>query len=81
MGVVRDLGQRFSESDLRGDPIGVLGMDGYAESGPLVQERDVQPGSADFEQVLALAARVLAQDRHLVSSIPGVQESHVLGAL
>ena len=25
VGVVRDLDQRFSESDLRGDPIGVLG--------------------------------------------------------
>jgi GNAT superfamily N-acetyltransferase len=54
--------------------------DGDTEPGLLVQVRDVQPGTADFEQVLALAARVLAQDRHLVSSVPGVQESRVLGA-
>lgn len=45
-----------------------------------MQVRDVQPGSADFEKVLSLAARVLAQDRYLVSSVPDVQESHVLGA-
>jgi hypothetical protein len=48
--------------------------------GPVVQVRDVQPGTADFEQVLALAALVLAQDRYLASSVPGVQESPVLGA-
>src|SRR5580704_10494813 len=54
--------------------------DGDTEPGLLVQVRDVQPGSADFEQVLALAARVLAQDRYLVSSVPSVQESRVLGA-
>jgi GNAT superfamily N-acetyltransferase len=54
--------------------------DGDTEPGLLVQVRDVQHGSADFEQVLALAARVLAQDRHLLSSVPGVQESRVLGA-
>jgi hypothetical protein len=51
--------------------------DGDTEPGLLVQVRDVQPGSADFEQVLALAARVLAQDRYLVSSVPSVQESRV----
>lgn len=45
-----------------------------------MQVSDVQPGTAQFEQVLALAARVLAQDRHLASSVPHVQESHVLGA-
>ena len=54
--------------------------DGDTEPGLLVQVRDVQPGSADFEQVLALAARVLAQDRYLVSSVPSAQESRVLGA-
>jgi predicted TPR repeat methyltransferase len=52
--------------------------DGNAES--LVQVTDVQPGTAEFERVLALAAQVLAQDRHLISSVPDVQESHVLGA-
>jgi hypothetical protein len=53
-----------------------------SDTGPRlpVQVRDVQPGSADFGQVLALAARVLAQDRHLVSSVRGAQESRVLGA-
>jgi hypothetical protein len=45
------------------------------ESALPVQVKDVQPGTADFEQVLALAAQVLAQDRHLVSNVPGVQES------
>jgi GNAT superfamily N-acetyltransferase len=54
--------------------------DGDTEPGLRVQVREVQPGTADFEQVLALAALVLAQDRYLVSSVPGVQESHVLGA-
>jgi ribosomal protein S18 acetylase RimI-like enzyme len=54
--------------------------DGDTEPVMLVQVKDVQPGTADFEQVLALAARVLAQDRYLVSSVPGVQESRVLGA-
>jgi GNAT superfamily N-acetyltransferase len=54
--------------------------DDDAETGLLVKVKDVQPGTADFEPVLALAARVLAQDRYLVWSVPGVQESHVLGA-
>ena len=52
--------------------------DGNVES--LVQVTDVQPGTAKFGRVLALAAQVLAQDRHLISSVPDVQESHVLGA-
>jgi GNAT superfamily N-acetyltransferase len=54
--------------------------DGDTEPVLLVQVKDVQAGTADFEQVLALAAQVLAQDRYLVSSVPGVQESRVLGA-
>lgn len=54
--------------------------DGGTEPGQLVQVKDVQPGTADFGQVLALAAQVLGQDRYLVSSVPGVQESGVLGA-
>lgn len=45
-----------------------------------VQVREVQPGTAGFEQVLILAARVLAQDRYLTSRFPHAQESHVLGA-
>jgi ribosomal protein S18 acetylase RimI-like enzyme len=36
--------------------------------------------TARFERVLALAAQVLAQDRHLTSDFPAVQESYVLGA-
>jgi hypothetical protein len=45
-----------------------------------VQVREVQPGTAGFELVLALAARVLAQDRYLVSRFSHARESHVLGA-
>ena len=44
------------------------------------QVREVQPGTAGFELVLALAARVLAQDRYLVSRFSHARESHVLGA-
>jgi GNAT superfamily N-acetyltransferase len=53
-----------------------------ASSGPglRVQVREVQPGTAGFELVLALAARVLAQDRYLVSRFSHARESHVLGA-
>jgi GNAT superfamily N-acetyltransferase len=54
--------------------------DGQAEPRFAVQVKEVQPGTADFELVLVLAARVLAQDRHLTSSFPDAQESHVLGA-
>ena len=42
--------------------------------------REVQAGTAGFDLVLALAARVLTQDRHLASHFPHAQESHVLGA-
>jgi GNAT superfamily N-acetyltransferase len=45
-----------------------------------VQVREVQQGTAGFEQVLTVAARVLAQDRYLTSRLPHAQESHVLGA-
>ena len=45
-----------------------------------MQVREVQPGTAGFELVLALAARVLAQDRYLVSRFSHARESHVLGA-
>lgn len=54
--------------------------DGDTESGLLVQVKDAQPGTADFGQPFVLAAQVLAQDRYLVSSVPGGQESRVLGA-
>ena len=42
--------------------------------------REVRPGTADFGPVLALAARVLAQDRHLASRLPHALESHVIAA-
>lgn len=45
-----------------------------------VRVREVQPGTAGFELALALAARVLDQDRHLASRFPYAQESHVLAA-
>jgi len=41
---------------------------------------EVQPGTARFDEVLGLAARVLAQDRHLTSSFPAAQDSHVVAA-
>jgi ribosomal protein S18 acetylase RimI-like enzyme len=41
---------------------------------------EVLPETERFEGVLELAARVLAQDRHLTSALPAAQESHVLGA-
>ena len=50
------------------------------ERGRQVQVLEVQPGTAHFEQVLILAARVLAQDRYLASRIPHALESHVLAA-
>ena len=56
-------------------------MDDHAdEPGRQVQVLEVQPGTAHFEQVLILAARVLAQDRYLASRIPHALESHVLAA-
>ena len=45
-----------------------------------VQVAEAAPGTAQFDAVLDLAARVLAQDRHLTASLPMAQESHVLGA-
>ena len=53
---------------------------GDARPGLPVQVKGVQPGTAGFEAVLALAARVLAQDRYLTSHFPDSLESHVLGA-
>jgi hypothetical protein len=54
--------------------------DGNAGPRLPVQVKDVQPGTAGFEPVLALAARVRAQDRYLTWHFPDVLESHVLGA-
>lgn len=54
--------------------------DGRVEPGLAVHVKEVQPGTADFETVLVLATRILAQDRYLTSSFPDAQESHVLGA-
>jgi GNAT superfamily N-acetyltransferase len=54
--------------------------DAKAAESQLVQVAEVQPGTARFDSVLGLAARVLAQDRHLTSGFPAAQESHVLGA-
>ena len=56
-------------------------MDDRADApGRQVQVLDAQPGTAHFEQVLILAARVLAQDRYLSSRVPQALESHVLAA-
>jgi hypothetical protein len=45
-----------------------------------IQVTEVQIGTARFDAMLGLAARVLGQDRHLTSDLPAAQESHVLGA-
>jgi GNAT superfamily N-acetyltransferase len=54
--------------------------EGDARPGLPVQVMGVQPGTAGFGLVLALAARVLAQDRYLTRHFPDALESHVLGA-
>jgi GNAT superfamily N-acetyltransferase len=54
--------------------------EGDARPGRPVQVKDVRPGTAGFGLVLALAARVLAQDRYLTRHFPDALESHVLGA-
>jgi GNAT superfamily N-acetyltransferase len=51
-----------------------------ARSEMLVRVAEVQPGTTRFDTVVGLAAGVLGQDRHLTSSFPVAQESHVLGA-
>ena len=53
---------------------------GDARPGLPVQVKGVRPGTAGFGLVLALAARVLAQDRYLTWHFPDALESHVLGA-
>jgi GNAT superfamily N-acetyltransferase len=54
--------------------------DAEAWAEPLIHVAEVQTGTAAFDAVLGLAARVLAQDRHLISDLPAAQESHVVGA-
>ena len=54
--------------------------EGEPRAGLPVQVKGVQPGTAGFEAVLALAARVLTQDRYLTWHFPDALESHVLGA-
>ena len=54
--------------------------EGDARPGLPVQVKGVQPGAAGFELVLALAARVLAQERYLTWHFPDALESDVLGA-
>lgn len=46
----------------------------------VVEVAEVGPGTAAFEAVLGLAARVLRQDRYLTADLPASLESHVLGA-
>ena len=46
----------------------------------LVEVAEAFPGTAEFGAVLDLAARVLAQGRHLTASFPMARESHVLAA-
>ena len=83
-GRIITLGCLASERRKAGNP-GRLAHDGRMddradEPGRQVQVLEVQPGTAPFEQVLILAARVLAQDRYLASRIPHALESHVLAA-
>jgi GNAT superfamily N-acetyltransferase len=54
--------------------------DAKAQARSFVHVAEVQPGTIPFDDVLGLAGRVLAQDRHLTSGFPAAQESHVLGA-
>ena len=54
--------------------------EGNARPGRPVQVMGVQPGTAGFGLVLALAGRVLAQDRYLTRHFPNALESHVVGA-
>jgi hypothetical protein len=54
--------------------------EGDAGPGRPVQMKGVKPGTAGFGLVIALAARVLAQDRDLTWHFPDLLESHVPGA-
>jgi GNAT superfamily N-acetyltransferase len=45
-----------------------------------VEVFEVVPGAPSFTAVAALAAEVLGQDQHLISSLPAALESHVVGA-
>jgi GNAT superfamily N-acetyltransferase len=55
-------------------------MDATEKAKTSTQVAEVLPGTAQFDGVVELAARVLAQDRDLTSVFPAAQESHVLAA-
>jgi GNAT superfamily N-acetyltransferase len=55
-------------------------MDATEKPDTSTQVAEVLAGTAQFDGVLELASRVLAQDRDLTSVFPAAQESHVLAA-
>jgi GNAT superfamily N-acetyltransferase len=55
-------------------------MDATEKAKTGTQVAEVRPGTAQFDGVLELASRILAQDRDLNSVFPAAQESHVLAA-
>ncbi len=55
-------------------------MDATERAKISTQVAEALPGTAQFDAVLELASRVLAQDRDLVSVFPTARESHVLAA-
>jgi GNAT superfamily N-acetyltransferase len=55
-------------------------MDATEKATTGTQVAEVLPGTAQFDGVLELASRVLAQDGDLTSVFPAAQESHVLAA-
>jgi GNAT superfamily N-acetyltransferase len=54
--------------------------DASGDSGCAVRVGEVVTQTPAFDAVLTLAARVLGQDRYLLSELPAAMESHVLGA-
>jgi GNAT superfamily N-acetyltransferase len=55
-------------------------MDATEKPDTSTQVAEVLAGTAQFDGVVELASRVLAQDRDLTSVFPAAQESHVLAA-
>jgi GNAT superfamily N-acetyltransferase len=55
-------------------------MDPTEKAKTSTQAAEVPPGTAQFDGVLELASRVLAQDCDLTSVFPAAQESHVVAA-
>jgi GNAT superfamily N-acetyltransferase len=55
-------------------------MDAAEKPRSSIQVAEVPPGTEQFDGVLQLASRVLAQDRDLTSVFPAAQESRVLAA-